>query len=88
MKLRDTRAGPHAGKGELRFGRVYAIDCGRGTPLDEHFGEGAVAAAHVEPSQPGCRSQPIEKRVADNLAPPPHVSFIASAIVEADLVSH
>ena len=60
----------------------------RRTPLDDHFRKRAVAAADVEPSQTGFRSQPVEKGVAGKLAPLPHVSFVAGTVGEADLVGH
>ena len=87
-KLRDTRRGSRASERELRLGRIDPVDRGGRAALDEHFSKGAVAAADVEPSQSGCWSQPVEERLAGELAPRPHVSFVGSPIVEADLVGH
>jgi hypothetical protein len=84
-KPRDTRRGTRAGMNKLRLRRIHPHDRGWCAPLDEHFGEGAVAAADVEPAQAWSWSKPVEERVAGQLAPRPHVSLIGSAVVEADL---
>jgi hypothetical protein len=34
------------------------------TPLDQQFGERAVATAHIDPPLPRARRQPIEKYIA------------------------
>ena len=47
----EPQGGPCAGMGQLPLGRVYPLYRDRCAPLDDQFGEGAAAAANVEPSQ-------------------------------------
>jgi hypothetical protein len=59
---------------------------GRGTPFDNHPGEGAVAAADIEPSHRCSRGEPIEEFLTDQLTPRTHVPLVGRPIVEADLI--
>jgi hypothetical protein len=51
--------GSRGGVGELFFGRIDPIDGSGRTAADDHLGEGAVAAADVEPSQTWLRREPV-----------------------------
>ena len=79
-------AGRVRAKGELRLGRIDPLNLGRRAPLDEQFGEGAVAAADIDPSQARAGRKPIEEHLARKPAPASHLPFVGGPVVEADLM--
>jgi hypothetical protein len=58
----------------------------RGTRINHHFSKRAIAAPDIEPAQTRTRGKPVKESRTNELAPPAHVSFVGSAIVEADWV--
>ena len=70
--------------GELLLRRIDAGDRSLARTVPQALGEGAVAATHVEPSQPR-RCQPIEERSPDKLTPSAHVVLVGGTVSEADL---
>ncbi len=88
MELRDGSAWPAARKTELRRRRIDAMHFGGRAPLDQQFGEGAVAATDIDKPQARRQSQPVEENVAGNPAPFSHHIFVGGAVFEADLFSH
>ena len=66
-----TRRGSGAREGELPLGRIDPLNLGGRASFDEQLGEGAVAAADVDPSQARARRQPVEEDLAGEPAPTP-----------------
>lgn len=85
-KLGDPSAGTVAGEGKLSLGGVNAVKLGRRTPLGKQFGECAIAAADIDPSQAGGRGQPMEKINSDKPAPGAHHVLLGRAILKANLL--
>jgi hypothetical protein len=84
-ELGNACCGSLARKGKLALGWINSLDLGWRASFHEQFGEGAIAAAHVDPLQTRWRCQPIKKDAARTLAPIPHHPLICGPIVEADL---
>jgi hypothetical protein len=84
--LRQARRGTCAGKGKLRLGRIDPLNLGRRAAFHQQLGEGAAAAADVDPSQARARRQPVEEDIAREPAPGSHHPLVGGAVVEADLL--
>jgi hypothetical protein len=85
VELSEHRITPRARKGKLRLGRIDPNNSGRCTPLDQSFGESAIAATNVYPSQSWTRRQPTKKDIPNQSAPCSHHALIDRAIIEAEL---
>ncbi|MGB9219524.1 MAG: hypothetical protein WCC42_30425, partial [Pseudolabrys sp.] len=55
--------------GDLILGRIDRYNNGRGTAINNFLGEGAVAAANVEPSETSRYGEPVEEYIANQTAP-------------------
>src|SRR5205823_10152398 len=84
-KVGGPRGGPRARKGKLRLGRIDALHLGGRASFGQQLGEGAAAAADIDPSQALRRGQPVEKDVARQPAPGTHHALVGSAVLEAYL---
>jgi hypothetical protein len=62
------------------------LNLGRRTLFDDQFGEGAVAAADVDPSKAGARRYPIKEELACEPAPGSRHPLVGGPVVEADLI--
>jgi hypothetical protein len=71
---------------ELPLGRVDPLNLGRCAPFDDQLGEGAVAAADIDPSQAGARRYLIKEDFAREPAPGSHHPLVGGPVVEADLM--
>ena len=85
MKFRQPRRRARTGESELAFGGIDPVNGQGRAALDDILGEGAIAAADIDPFQARCRLEPVDEHVAGHAAPDAHESFIGRTIVEADL---
>jgi hypothetical protein len=83
-KFRQARGRARAREDKLGLGGINTPNLGRGTSLNDLFGEGAIAATDVDPAQARARRQPAEKCLPDQAAPHTHVAFVGRPIVKAD----
>ena len=89
QKYRAARRRPSAGESELRFRRIDPLRFGWRASLDEQFGEGAAAAADVDPSQARGWCQPIEEDLSHELAPDAHPTLVSFSIIKTNgLLGH
>jgi hypothetical protein len=75
-------ARPPARESELAFRWVDRDDCARSAAGDQRFGESAVAAADIEPSQIRRSVQPVEENISRQAAPTTHQSLVGFAVAE------
>lgn len=61
------------------------MDLRRGAALNQHLGEGAIAAAHIDPTQVRRRRKPIKEDLSSRPAPSTHGTFVLFAISERDV---
>ena len=66
----------------LAFRWVDRDDCARSAAGDQRFGESAVAAADIEPSQIRRSVQPVEENISRQAAPTTHQSLVGFAVAE------
>jgi hypothetical protein len=83
-KFRPARRWPGAGESELCFRRIDRLRLGRSASLDEQFGEGAAAAADIDPPHARAGLQPIEEELAREPAPDAHRPLINISVIEMD----